>query len=227
MSQMTDRVRAIGLMALARTFAAARNGNIGMMTALMIVPMLMMSGAAIDYGFAVRTQGRLEQAAATASTAAAHAMRDLVNGFTTSTSPPNSSHDADGATFGVNVGKASFIEQTNSLQNLTVQGSNVTATVTRTGNTIAATVGYTVQLQTMIMKLYGITTINMSGSGSMILAIIDEPQVNASGNIDEIIHETWQGPAPSVNGSTAKPVINNWFSGTAGSADPVITNPAF
>ena len=45
------------LASLVRTFIAARGGNIGLATALMIAPMVAMAGAAVDYAFAVNAQG--------------------------------------------------------------------------------------------------------------------------------------------------------------------------
>lgn len=54
-------------MTLRRRFAHSREGNVALMFAFLSVPMLMLSGAAIDYGFATRLETKLQ--AATDSTA--------------------------------------------------------------------------------------------------------------------------------------------------------------
>ena len=228
---------------MVRKFALARHGNIGIMTALLMVPMMTAAGAAIDWAFAVKAQGKLEQAAQIASTTAANTARRVVNSYTKSTGSgdddenglgssgsrvPTSAYDKTATDEGARVGKLSFIGQASLLSNLTINDTNTIVEVVRVGNTINASVKYTGELKTLIMKLYGVQTITLTGKASMIVGLLDKPIGNQGGSATAgaVISETWTVTSsnPVKTGTATTPVINDWYSGTPGSVSPLITS---
>ncbi len=218
----------IAMTFLFRKFLFARNGNLGLMTALLIAPIIAAAGAAIDFGFATRSQGKLEQAAQIASTTAAAATRNVVNGYASPTIAATSTHDAEATAEGRRVGLASFLAQTALLPNVAIDPSSVTMTVTRTSNTISATLNYQAQQQTVLMKIYGVSAINLSGKGSSIIGVMDDPANNLNNNntsgSDYVINEPWSDGGAVVTNMPTKPVYNNWYSGTGGGDNPLLSS---
>lgn len=247
---MMSRIAACGptfsLAPMVRRFALARHGNIGIMTALLMVPMMTAAGAAIDWAFAVKAQGKLEQAAQIASTTAANTARRVVNSYTKSNGSggddgsdygnsrgsggqvPTSANDQTATDEGARVGKNSFIAQASLLPNVTLDTTNTTVSVARVGNTFNASVNYTGQLKTLIMKSFGIPTITLTGKASMIVGLVDTPVGSQGGGVPAgaIVSESWSitSANPIRNGTPASPVINDWYSGTPGSVSPLTTS---
>ncbi len=232
------------LASLVRTFIAARGGNIGLATALMIAPMVAMAGAAVDYAFAVNAQGKLEEAAKIAATQAATSMRRAINSYTSPTAPAIDFYDQAALNDAVDAGYRSFDDQAAQLKNVTTNLRLVE--LKRVSNTITARVTYTAFVNTFIMKGFGFSTIKASGEGKVIVGLLDEPGANPSGaGADLVINETWDRPVDPatgkyydqlVAGGAKVPVVNNWYSGTPGGTTrplvmptdtDVVNNPAF
>jgi len=214
MSQVAEREKIKLAERLMRSFACAREGNIAIMTALTIMPLMAATGAAVDYSFAIKAQNKLEQAAQIASTSGATAMRRVVNSYTNDTSPANSDYDSAGAAEGRRVAVASFTAQAATLTNVSVTVDPTTGVgLERMGNTVTAKLKYAAQVQTLMMKFYGVSTISISGQGRAIVSLLDEPGVGATGT-NVILNETWVSPSNSViTNNPLQPTINNWYNG--------------
>jgi hypothetical protein len=186
----------------------------------------------------VRAQGRLEQAAQVASTTAANTARRVVNSYTLNGGITKAdgtpifgkaiaANDDAALAEGRRVGLDAFKAQAALVSGLIIDPNTTSISINRTGNTIKAQLTYTGQIETLLMRLYGINSINLNGQGSMIVGLMDIPQVD-SANISNpngaVLDETWNAgvTSPVVTGSPTTPVINDWYSGTAGSAPPVV-----
>ena len=144
---------------LVRKFALARQGNIAVLGALLLPPMIVLTGGATDYGLAIRAQSRLEQAARNASSTAVVTARRVL--------AANGGNDGPALAEGQVVGKASFTNEMSALSNLTIITANIT--VTHNGNKLNATLTYTANQNTIFAKILGVTTIPLTGSGSMVV----------------------------------------------------------
>lgn len=206
------------LLSLIRDFATARSGNVAMISALMMVPMMGVAGIAVDYGFAVKGQGKLNQVALIAATNAANTARNMLN----VAGPGSNSLDSAALAEGKTVAENFFDNQATTISNTTV-GSK-TVTVKRTGNTITANVTYSATVSTFIAPMFGVSSLNITGGGSMIVGLMDAVPTASSQGL--VIDENWSLPAgTSPNLSDASlPVINDWYSGTRGSVSPLVTN---
>mgnify|MGYP006275916153 CR=1 FL=1 len=206
---------------LVRRLLLADKGNVTIMTTVMIAPMLGVTALAVDYGFAIKAQNALEQIAQNAATVATNGARRVVNSYASPSIPADSSHDSDAISQGQKLGFAAFEEQASKLPNVS---STQAVTVTRSSNTFMATVTFQAQVRTVVMRAFGMSTISISGKGSNIVGIMDEPANNASGNVsfgtDLILHDSWTANSLRVGGISSIPVYNNWFSGTAGTESP-------
>jgi hypothetical protein len=160
-------------------------------------------------------------------------MRRVINSYTSPTSPALDLYDQEATTEGHRVGYESFGNQVAQLKNVS---SNELVTLDRVGNTITARVTYTAVVNTLIMKGFGFPTIKLSGRGSMIVSLLDEPGDNPGGaGADLVINEAWSRPVDPetgqfvdvmTTGGANVPVINNWYSGTAGGTSrPVVMPP--
>ncbi len=193
----------------------------------MVVPLIAASGAAIDYSLATSAQAKLNQAAQIAAVTAAATARNVVNGYVTTTTSADSSHDAEAITEGQRSGLESFTSQAGLVRNLAIDLSNTTVIITRTSNILTATLNYRAQWQTTVMKAYGVSTINLSGTGSSILGISDRHPANPitkGADYDLVIDEAWKANGTNVNNRADLPVYNDWYSGTVGTKYPVLTS---
>ena len=207
------------LLSVMRRFASARSGNVAVVTALMMVPMMGVASLAVDYAYAVKGQGKLDQIALIAATNAANSTRDILNAAGSGSNSLDSSATAEGKL----VAETFFDVQTPSITNTSVIARTVT--VTRTGNAIKADVTYRATITTLIARAIGVTTVTINGGGSMIVGLMDLPQ--SLGATAMVIDEKWGLPAgtsPQLANPNL-PIINDWFSGTTGTASPLTGPP--
>ena len=211
----------VHLARLARRFRAARRGNIAMMTALLMMPMMGLMGLAVDYGNALFVKSRLDQAAQAAAVAAANAARNVVQSANRADPAFNevaldSSALAEGKQIGTNIFTAQL--------GVVINGSAAapTVAVTRTSNTFTAKVTYSATLNTYFARLFNFKTFNLNGARSIIIGMLDLP--NTASTPNSVIDEKWVTQTNPQFGDTTRPVINDWYSGTGGSASPLSRN---
>ena len=202
-------------MSLIRRFARARQGNIALMSALLLPPILLLAGVAVDFSFVVRAQGRLEQAARSASTNAVITARRVVNN-----GPAGTSTDSQALADAQSVGMSSFKAQTSGLPNLALDLANTNIAVTRNGNTLVARLNFRANQSTFFAKIVGYATIPLTGSGSMVVGVADVPIDNAvPPSTGAVLKEAW---SPIRNPRSVNGPINDWSSGTPGTQLPMI-----
>ena len=211
---------------LARRFHAARRGNVAVMTAVLMMPIMGLMGLAVDYGNAVFVKSRLDQAAQAAATAAATAARNWVQsadrtapGYNQNTVDANAA--AEGKDIGVKIFKAQFGDVSNGTWNAP------TVSVTRVSNTFTAQVVYSATLNTYFARIWPINlnTFNLKGQRTIIVGTVDTPAAGSGAAPNGVIDEKWVTVDAAVQTSDpTKPVINDWYSGTPGSASPL--NPS-
>ena len=208
---------------LGRRFKASRRGNIAVMTALLIVPMMTLMGLALDYGNALLMKSRLDQAALAAASAAANAARNVLQSANRSDAGyDQKGMDGKALAEGKDIGVKIFAAQLGTIINGRNDAADVS--VARVSNTFTANVKYSAQLNTYFMRVWNVNVLNLSGQRSIIVGMVDT--ANQTSLKGSIIDEQWKAPASSVQSSDpSKPVINDWFSGTPGSISPVVTDP--
>ena len=200
---------------LVRKFACARQGNIALISALLMPPMMVLAGGTIDFMYAVRSQSKLEQAARIASSTATITARRLVNN-----APAGANADSMAIQEAQKVGMASFLNQTSGLPNLMIDLVNTTITVARNGDTFNATLNYSANQNTIFAKVVGYTTIPLTGAGSMVVGVSDVPVNKAiAPKTAAIIAERWS----PIQATTPNAPINDWSSGTPGTQLPTMT----
>ena len=201
---------------LIRRFNASNDGNIAIMTALLMMPMLGLAGLAIDYASAARSKDRLDQAAMIAATAAANTTRNYLDisgaDGAARTNAEFSNNDDDSTNNnavaeGRRVGLVSFRDQSALVRNVTV--ATRTATVTRVGNTINAAITYNASQSTLLLGMFRITTLPFSGTGTMIIGLQDT-KTN-----DLTIDERWAAEALSTTYTlpaiVSGALIKDWY----------------
>ena len=204
---------------LARRFRAARRGNIAMMTALLMMPMMGLMGLAVDYGNALFVKSRLDQAAQAAAVAAANAARNVVQSANRADpafdqAAIDSSALAEGRQIGANIFNAQL--------GVVINGSAAapSVVVTRVSNTFSAKVTYSATLNTYFARLFNFNTFNLNGARSILIGMVDAPNT-ASMIRNTVVDEKWVTPGTVQSGDPNTPVINDWYSGTPGSAIPL------
>ena len=208
---------------LARRFKASRRGNIAVMTALLMMPMMTLMGLALDYGNVLLVKSRLDQAALAAASAAANAARNVIQSANRSDAGyDQKGRDGKALAEGKDIGVKIFAAQLGKIINGRNDAADVS--VARVSNTFTANVKYSAQLNTYFMRVWNVNVLNLKGQRSIIVGMLDTASQTSAKGV--IIDEQWTAPASSVQaGDRAKPVINDWFSGTPGSISPVVTDP--
>ena len=131
---------AVRLRALISSFAADRRGNVAVMTALAIVPMLAGVGCVVDYTMASMVKTKLQSIADAATLATVSNNSPIVASAKTSGSVTN------GNTYATNFFNAGAASVNSSVSNVTPNVS-----VVMTGSTVTATVAFTAQVPTFFM----------------------------------------------------------------------------
>jgi Flp pilus assembly protein TadG len=152
--------------ALARTralfadFRADRRGNVAVITALATLPMIAAVGCVIDYTTATMIKTRL-QAAADAATLAVVSNNSSV--VVTAKAMTGSGTVTGGSTYATN-----FFNANTSASPADVGYTNLSpsATVTKSGMTVTATVSYTAQVPTYFMGIMGYKNVAISGTST-------------------------------------------------------------
>lgn len=138
---------------LLHAFAGNSRGNIAITAALSLLPIMGLIGIGIDLGVAFQSKTIFNAAADAAAIAAVKQARDeiLVNAGITGSAL------TDAQTVGRNV----FLGNTGKAGSATIP--TPTVSVTRSGQTLTATVSYQTSGQTNFGRLFGVTTFNMKG----------------------------------------------------------------
>jgi Flp pilus assembly protein TadG len=140
-----------------RSFRRSTSGNVAMIFALALIPVLGMVGAGVDYSRAANLRARL-QAAADAAAVGAIAKTSVA--YTAAQSMNTDGSIASGVTAATNIFNADISGKT---------GFNVTAfnaNVQRTGQQVTATITFTATLPTYFMQLLGTTTMTVGGTAA-------------------------------------------------------------
>ena len=198
-------------------FGSAREGNIAVMTALLLLPMIGLAGLGIDYASAVKTKGRLEQIAQTTATLAASVTRNYLQ----LAGPNNAQYDAQAIAEGRRVAIATINQRLASVSNMTYDPTSLDVTVKRLGNTVSSTVNFNVTVPTGFAQIFGVNSFAMPVNGQIIMGMQDNP-ANAT-ITNSIIDEKWTSPVNNASMTDpTTPVLNDWYSGTPGSGSPVL-----
>lgn len=159
-------------------FALDHRGNIALLTALMLVPILIGVGGAIDYGRFVSAQNSLNSASRSAASTAVNVGRTLL---------------AADPTLKIEVVQAAA--QTQAASALAAQfGSGLSTTyqlstvsLTRVGSTLSANVSYSASVPTTVMKLVGVPTLSATGT-----AATNGPLVSDTSDPNYIVRENFE-----------------------------------
>jgi len=202
-----------------KRFYASRDGNIAIMTALLMMPMIGVASIALDYSYAARNKDRVDSAALIAATAAANTARNYLD-LTGSTAASRSeadfasntenNTDTNAITEGQRVGSASLSAQIGVIPRLTLAASNVT--VKRIGNTINARVTYSVSQPTLLMSIFRIPNISYSGEGTMIVGLQDTKTSNFT--LDEQWSKDQLTNTYSLPSDSSAPILKDWLAST-------------
>ena len=146
-------------MLLSESFLKDRNGNFGILTALLLVPLIGCAGSALDLANAYELRTQLMVAADAAAV-----------GAISSSSPAlaqaqQMSGDGE-VTVGAQDGQSLFLAQRNYDQ--AKLGVTVSVKVTKTGGDIGAAVTFTAQVPTTFMRIMGITSVPVSGTATAV-----------------------------------------------------------
>jgi Flp pilus assembly protein TadG len=150
------------LRALVCDFRTNRFGNVAVITALAVLPMVAAMGCAVDYSMATMVKTKLQAAADAASLATVSINSSVV---TTAKNMPGNGTVTGGSTFATNYFSAN-LAQAPETNGYTQTSLTPTATVTRTGTTITATVSFTAQVPTYFMGIMGYKNIALSGTST-------------------------------------------------------------
>ena len=152
-------------------FGSAREGNVAIMTALLLLPMIGLAGLGVDYAAAVKTKGRLEQIAQTTATLAASVTRNYLQLAGTN----NPQYDTQAIAEGRRVAIATVNQRLASVSNMTFDRTSLAVTVTRTGNTISSSVNFNVTVPTSFAQIFGVNSFAMPVNSQIIMGMQDNP----------------------------------------------------
>ncbi|MFZ0610569.1 MAG: pilus assembly protein TadG-related protein [Xanthobacteraceae bacterium] len=160
MQKLARGARLAQLRALVLNFRTNRRGNVAVITALAMLPMVAAVGCVIDFTTASTIKTKLQAAADAASLATVSINSSVI---TTAKAMSGNGTVSGGSTFATNFfnGNLAAAPADTGYTSLTP-----TATVTRTGTTVTATVSYTAQVPTYFMGIMGYKTIAESGTST-------------------------------------------------------------
>ena len=137
---------------LIRRFLSARAGNTGIMFAFALVPLMGITGMAVDYSRALNMKTSMD-AIADSAVLSALAPRN-VNVFNTPAQQDAASQAAAVTAFNSGTKPPGIIIQ------------SVTATVTRPNNNVSVNLTYSADMETSLAKIFGMNTIPISGTAA-------------------------------------------------------------
>ena len=130
-----------------------RRGGVALLSALTLIPVLGLTGLAIDFGFVSQAKSQLNLAA---DSAALTATMTAAQAFTAG----QSNYIAQGQA----AGQQWFNAESGAVVNTTVKAPTVS--VTQSGNVFTSSVSYTASVPTFLARLFGVSTVNLGGSSS-------------------------------------------------------------
>jgi Flp pilus assembly protein TadG len=143
-----------------RPFRNAKTGNVTILFAMSLIPMIGLVGLGIDYGVALSDKAKLDSAADTAVLAAVATAKAYIAANSGSQSDPTLTNNAKAAgydrgmrAFAVNAGALPFAAT-----------PTPTLTVSRTGQTFSANVSYSTSSNNNFGRMFGQNKTNISGS---------------------------------------------------------------
>jgi Flp pilus assembly protein TadG len=138
-----------------RRFRRSEGGNVLLTFALLLIPLMAAIGAAVDYGRANNYRSQLMAAADAASVGAVAKSSPAVAAAITM---QNDGNIPSGVADALAIFNAQLLTKTNWWSGLAPQ-----ATVTKSNGVVSSTVQFTAQVPAMFMKLFGKTSIPISG----------------------------------------------------------------
>jgi Flp pilus assembly protein TadG len=150
------------LFRLIQRFSRDSNANVALLFGITLVPLLMAVGAGIDYSVATRMKAKLQSAADAAAVAAiSHNSPGYLQaaGMTSDGPVPAGVTDANNIFQGIVRNQQSGIQGG-------ISGDGESSTVTKAGPMLASYVQFSAQVPTTFMKVFGFTTLTVSGSSS-------------------------------------------------------------
>ena len=152
------------LASLFRSFAGDRVGNVAVITAFAALPLVGITGLAIDYSTEVTVKTKLDHAADAAALAGITTAQTYLASYA-------GSGDVTAAALaaGQTQGLAQFKSNTGTIPSGTLQ--NPTVTVTSSGQTLTGTATYSFTMPTVFMRALGISTMSFSGSATSSLTV--------------------------------------------------------
>jgi Flp pilus assembly protein TadG len=162
MQRLARGARLARLRSLISNFRLNKRGNVAVITALALLPMVAAMGCAVDYSMASMVKTKLQAAADAASLATVSINSSVI---TTAKNMSGNGTVSGGSTFATNYFNANLAQAPES-NAYTASSLSPTATVTRTGTTITATVAFTAQVPTYFMGVMGYNNIAVSGTSS-------------------------------------------------------------
>jgi Flp pilus assembly protein TadG len=138
-------------------FGGDLRGNVAVIFALAIIPVLTMVGAAVDYTRATQLNSKLQSAADAASVGS---IARNSTAFVAAGSMTSDGTIAGGATDATNI----FNGNVQGLTGVTI--NSVTPTVTKTGSTLTSVVSYSANVPTSFMGVIGKTSLTVTGTST-------------------------------------------------------------
>jgi Flp pilus assembly protein TadG len=180
-------MRAANLRCYLRRCLRASEGNVGLIFALSVLPIMLLAGAGIDYTSAAYREDRLNAIADAAALAA----------VTPTMMAQSDANSAAAAT-------STFNAQTGAVPGITYNLKNLTVTVSDSGNTRYVTVSYIAASQNTFSQILGMPTISLSGSSQAVN--ISSPNIDFYLLLDD---------SPSMAIAATQAGINTMVSNTA------------
>ena len=160
MQRLARGARLARLRALISSFGSNRRGNVAVISALACLPMVAAVGCAIDYTSASMIKTKLQAAADAASLATVSINSSVI---TTAKAMTGNGTVSGGSTFADNFFNANLATAP---ADTGYTSLTPTATVTRTGTTVTATISFTAQVPTYFMGIMGYNNITLSGTST-------------------------------------------------------------
>jgi Flp pilus assembly protein TadG len=162
---MPKRRFAIRLTRLISHFGRNSRANVAVTFAIATLPILAAVGCAVDYSLAVRMRSKMQAAADAASVGS---ISQSSPGYAAAEAMSGNGSVAAGVTDATNIFMANLCgPQPGGCTNVTGYSDlTVTATVTKTGSTLASVVNFTAQVPTTFLKVIGFQTLTISSASS-------------------------------------------------------------
>jgi Flp pilus assembly protein TadG len=148
------------LRTLVSNFRFDRRGNVAVISALAALPMIAAAGCVIDYTTGSMIKTKLQAAADAASLATVSINSSVV---TTAKAMSGNGTVSGGSTFATNFFNANL---TTAPEDTGYTSLTPTATVSKSGTTVTATVSFTAQVATRFMGIMGYNTMAVSGTST-------------------------------------------------------------